>query len=162
MTKILLVQGPNLSYLGRRQPEIYGKTSAAELDAMLRAHARANGYQLDIFYTHSEGAAIERLYRAVDEKIDGLLMNPAAFIFAGYALRDTLRAVPFPYVEVHISNIEKRGIHSLLAETAVGMITGFGIKSYFLGLDALLDHLAKRRAPRRSARAKRATRRGAR
>jgi 3-dehydroquinate dehydratase-2 len=70
--------------------------------------------------------------------------------------------VPFPYVEVHISNIEKRGIHSLLAETAVGMITGFGMKSYFLGLDALLDHLAKGRAPRRSARAKRAPRRAAR
>jgi len=156
MTKILLIQGPNLSYLGRRQPEIYGRTSAAELDAMLLEHAREHRYGLDIFYTHSEGAAIERLYRAVDEKIDGLLMNPAAFIFAGYALRDTLRAVPFPYVEVHISNIEKRGIHSLLAETAVGMITGFGMKSYFLGLDALLDHLAKQRAPRRSARAKRA------
>jgi 3-dehydroquinate dehydratase-2 len=162
MTKILLVQGPNLSYLGRRQPEIYGRTSAAELDAMLLAHAREHRYDLDIFYTHSEGAAIERLYRAVDEKIDGLLMNPAAFIFAGYALRDTLRAVPFPYVEVHISNIEKRGIHSLLAETAVGMITGFGTKSYLLGLDALLDHLAKRPAPGRSARAKRATRRPAR
>jgi 3-dehydroquinate dehydratase-2 len=155
MTKILLVQGPNLSYLGRRQPEIYGRTSAAELDAMLLEHARTNAYQLDIFYTHAEGAAIERLYRAVDEKIDGLVMNPAAFIFAGYALRDTLRAVPFPYVEVHISNIEKRGIHSLLAETAVGMIAGFGVKSYFLGLDAMLDHLAQRRATRPGAAAKR-------
>ena len=162
MTKILLVQGPNMSYLGRRQPEIYGRTSAAEHDAMLLAHAHANRYQLDIFYTHAEGAAIERLYRAVDEKIDGLLMNPAAFIFAGYALRDTLRAVPFPYVEVHISNIEKRGIRSILAETAVGTIAGFGPKSYLLGLDALLDHLAQRRAPRRGVRAKRTTRRAAR
>jgi 3-dehydroquinate dehydratase-2 len=155
MTKILLVQGPNLSYLGRRQPEIYGKTSAAQLDAMLLAHAREKGYQLDIFYTHTEGTAIERLYRAVDEKVDGLVMNPAAFIFAGYALRDTLRAVPFPYVEIHITNIEKRGIHSLLAETAVGMIAGFGMKSYFLGLDAMLDHLEKQRPSRPRAAAKR-------
>ena len=154
MPNILLIQGPNLSYLGRRQPEIYGRTSAAELDAMLREHARANKYGLEIFYTHSEAAAIERLYRAVDEKIDGLVMNPAAFIFAGYALRDCLRAVPFPYVELHITNIEKRGIHSLLAETAVGMVAGFGMKSYFLGLDAMLDHLAKRRGPKaRAARA---------
>jgi len=159
---ILLIQGPNLSYLGRRQPEIYGRTSAAELDAMLLEHARANKYRLEIFYTHSEAAAIERLYRAVDEKIDGLVMNPAAFIFAGYALRDCLRAVPFPYVELHITNIEKRGIHSLLAETAVGMVTGFGMKSYLLGLDAMLDHLAKRRAPKARAAPKRVRARRAR
>ena len=141
MPKILLIQGPNMSYLGRRQPELYGKTTAAQLDALLRKHARANKYQLDIFYTHSESAAIERLYRAVDEGVDGLVMNPAAFLFAGYPLRDTLRAVPFPYIEVHNTNIEKRGIHSILAETAVGMIAGFGIQSYVLGLEAMLKHL---------------------
>jgi 3-dehydroquinate dehydratase-2 len=152
---ILLIQGPNMSYLGRRQPEIYGRTSAAELDAMLLAHARANRYNLEIFYTHSEAAAIERLYRAVEEKCDGLVMNPAAFIFAGYALRDCLRAVPFPYVEIHITNIEMRGIHSLLAETAVGMIAGFGIRSYVLGLEALLGHLDDRRASTSRSRAKR-------
>ena len=141
MPKILLIQGPNMSYLGRRQPELYGRTTAAELDAMLREHARARKYRLDIFYTHSEAEAIERLYRAVDEKVDGLVMNPAAFLFAGYALRDCLRAVPFPYVEVHMTNVEKRGIHSILAETAVGLVAGFGIRSYFLGIEALLGHL---------------------
>jgi 3-dehydroquinate dehydratase-2 len=141
MPKLLLVQGPNMSYLGRRQPEIYGKTSAKELDAMLRGHAQRNKYALDIFYTHSEGTAIERLYRAVDDGVDGLVMNPAAFIFAGYALRDCLRAVPFPYIEIHISNIEKRGIQSILAETAVGVIAGFGLQSYFMGLEAMLQHL---------------------
>ena len=97
MTKILLIQGPNMSYLGRRQPEIYGKTSAAELDAMLLEHAKANNYELTIFYTHSESKAIERLYDAIDEGIQGLVMNPAAFLFAGYALRDCLRAIPYPY-----------------------------------------------------------------
>jgi 3-dehydroquinate dehydratase-2 len=160
MPKILLIQGPNLSYLGRRQPEIYGKTSAAELDAMLREHARANGYALDIFYTHSESAAIERLYRAIDEKVDGLVMNPAAFIFAGYPLRDTLSAIPFPYVEIHLTNIEKRGIHSILAEKAVGIVAGFGPRSYVLGLDAMLGHLAERKKPRPGPR--RAKRRAAR
>jgi 3-dehydroquinate dehydratase-2 len=148
MPKLLLVQGPNMSYLGRRQPEIYGKTSAKQLDAMLRAHAQRNKYALDIFYTHSEGAAIEKLYRAVDEGVDGLVMNPAAFIFAGYALRDCLRAVPFPYVEVHISNIEKRGIKSILAETAVGVVAGFGLDSYFIGLEGMLDHLHGKRKRR--------------
>jgi 3-dehydroquinate dehydratase-2 len=155
MPKLLLVQGPNMSYLGRRQPEIYGRTSAAELDAMLAAHARAKKYQLDIFYTHTEGTAIERLYRAVDERIDGVVMNPAAFIFAGYALRDTLRAVPFPYIEIHITNIEKRGIHSILAETAVGIIAGFGINSYFLGLEAMLEYLNRQQAAKGGARPKR-------
>jgi 3-dehydroquinate dehydratase-2 len=147
MPKILLIQGPNMSYLGRRQPEIYGKTSAAELDSMLLAHARANKYELDIFYTHSESEAIERLYRAVDEGLDGLVMNPAAFIFAGYALRDCLRTVPFPYVEVHLTNIEKRGIRSILAETGVGVIAGFGVRSYVLGLEAMLGHLRAQAKP---------------
>lgn len=146
MPKLLLIQGPNMSYLGRRQPEIYGKTSAAELDRMLLAHARSNGYALEIFYTHDEAAAIERLYRAVDERIDGLVMNPAAFLFAGYPLRDCLRAIPIPYIEVHMSNIERRGIHSILAETAVGVIAGFGVQSYLLGLEAMLAHLKTARA----------------
>ena len=149
MPKILLVQGPNLSYLGKRQPEIYGTTSAAQLDALLRAHAKANRYSLDIFYTHSESAAIERLYRAVDDKVDGLVMNPAAFLFAGYPLRDTLRAVPFPYIEVHMTNIDKRGIHSILAETAVGMVAGFGVRSYIMGLDAMLAHVKGKPTKRR-------------
>jgi 3-dehydroquinate dehydratase-2 len=150
MPKILLVQGPNMSYLGKRQPEIYGTTTAAELDAMLRKHAQAHKYALEIFYTHSESDAIERLYRAVEERIDGLVMNPAAFLFAGYALRDCLRAVPFPYVEVHMSNIEKRGIHTILAETAVGMVAGFGVRSYVLGLEAMLGHLAAQPAKKRA------------
>lgn len=150
MPNILLIQGPNLSYLGRRQPEIYGRTTAAELDAMLLGHAKANRYALEIFYTHSESEAIDRLYRAVDEGVDGLVMNPAAFIFAGYPLRDCLRAVPFPYVEVHITNIDKRGIHSILAEAAVGMVAGFGMRSYLLGLEALLGHLQAQDKARRA------------
>jgi 3-dehydroquinate dehydratase-2 len=147
MLKILLIQGPNMSYLGKRQPELYGRTTAAQLDAMLLAHAGANGYRLEIFYTHSESEAIERLYRAAKEKTDGLVMNPAAFLFAGYALRDCLRAVPFPYVEVHMTNIEKRGIHSILAETGLGFVAGFGVRSYLLGLEALLGHLRDPKKP---------------
>ncbi len=154
MPKLLLIQGPNLSYLGRRQPELYGTTTAKQLDALLLRHARAQGYTLDILYTHDEATAIERLYRAVDDKIDGLVMNPAAFLFAGYALRDCLRAIPLPYIEVHITNVERRGIHSILAEVAVGMIAGFGVQSYVLGLEAMLAHLKQGRAPARAARAK--------
>jgi 3-dehydroquinate dehydratase-2 len=139
MTRILLLQGANMAYLGKRQPEIYGTTTAAELDKMMLRHAKKSGVTLDIFYTHIEGEAIGRLYRAADEGIDGLLMNPAGFLYAGYALRDCLRSMKFPYVEVHMSNIDKRGLKSVMAETARGVIAGFGLQSYFMGMDALLD-----------------------
>jgi 3-dehydroquinate dehydratase-2 len=144
MPKILLLQGANMSYLGRRQPEIYGTTSAAELDEMVRAHARDKHYEVEIFYTHLEGEAIARLYRAVDERVDGLVMNPAGFTHAGYALRDCLQTLPFPYVEVHMTNIGKRGLESVPAGAAVGTIAGFGVHSYLLGLEAMLGVLSAR------------------
>ena len=135
--KILLLQGANMSYLGRRQPEFYGTTSATELDSMLLTYAKDNGFALEIFYSNIEGEAINRLYRAVDEGFDGLVMNPAGFGYAGYALKDCLAALPFPYIEVHMTNIEKRGIQPITREVAQGVIFGFGIQSYFLGLDAM-------------------------
>ena len=138
MEKLLVLQGANMSYLGRREPEVYGTTTAAQLDAMLQQHAQANGYQLEIFYTNVEGAAIDRLYRAVDEGVQGVVMNPAGFNYAGYALRDCVRTLPFPYVEVHMTNVHKRNIHSVLAEAAVGGVFGFGVHSYILGLEAML------------------------
>jgi 3-dehydroquinate dehydratase II len=140
--KILVLQGANLAYLGRREPELYGTTSAAELDEMLREHARTHGYDVEVFYTHVEGEAIARLYRAVDEGFDGVVMNPGGFTYGGYALRDCLRALPFPYIEVHMTNLDKRGIRSVIAEVAVGVISGFGTDSYFLGLNAMLERLA--------------------
>jgi 3-dehydroquinate dehydratase II len=145
MWNVLLVQGPNMTYLGKREPELYGTTTAQELDALLLEIAGKHDCNLSIFYTHSEGLAIERIYRAVDEKADGLLMNPAAMLYAGYALRDTLRAIPIPYVEVHMTNIDKRGLHSITAEAALGMVAGFGVRSYVLGLEALLGHLAQKK-----------------
>jgi len=142
--KILLLQGANLSYLGRREPELYGTTSAAELDSMLRTHADKRGYDIEIFYTNVEGVAIDRLYRAVDEGFDGVVMNPGGFTYNGYALRDCLRALPFPYVEVHITNLDKRGIRSVPAEVAVGVISGFGTDTYILALDAMIDLLVQK------------------
>jgi 3-dehydroquinate dehydratase II len=143
MEKILLVQGANMNFLGRREPELYGRTTAAELDAMLLAHAKTHRYQLEIFYTNIEGEAINRLYRAVDEGVQGLVMNPAGFNHAGYALRDCVLALPFPYVEVHMTNIEARGIKPVIAPVAVGAIYGFGMNSYVLGLEAMLKLLRK-------------------
>jgi len=138
--KILLIQGPNMAYLGQRQPEIYGTTTAAELDAMLQERAGALGMELDIRYTHTEREAIGWIYECVRAGYDGLVMNPAAMLFAGYALRDCVRAVPIPYVEVHMSNIDTRGFRSVTAEAAVGMVAGFGVGSYLLGLEAIRHH----------------------
>ena len=149
MTRILLLQGANMAYLGKRQPEIYGTTTAAELDKMLLRHAKKHGVTLEIFYTHIEGEAIARLYRAADEGMDGLLMNPAGLRYAGYALRDCLRSIKFPCVEVHISNIDKRGLKSVTAETARGVIAGFGLQSYFMGMDALLDLIKEAKSAKR-------------
>lgn len=146
--KILLVQGPNLTFLGRREPHLYGTTTAAELDTMVRAHARKLGCTLEIFYSHIEGEAIGRIYKALDDGCNGLLMNPAGFMYAGYAMRDCLSAVAsyMPYVEVHITNIETRGLHSILAEKAVGYAAGFGVDSYIVGLDALVRWLDRRQS----------------
>ena len=146
--RILLIQGANMTHLGKRQPAIYGTTTAAELDAMLQAHAAAKGCHLDIFYANHEGAAIERVYAAAGgvaaggvDRADGLLMNPAGFSYAGHALRDCVTGSGLPYVEVHMSNVEARGIHSVLAQAARGVIFGFGLQSYVLGLEALLTML---------------------
>ena len=144
MVKILLSQGANLTFLGRREPQIYGSTTPADLDAMLRRHAHDHAYQLEIFYTNIEGEAINRIYQAVDEGFDGLVMNPAGFTYAGFALKGCIKGAGLPYVEVHISSIAKRNIHCVLSDVAEGMITGFGIYSYILGLDAMLEILQKR------------------
>ena len=138
MWRILLIQGANMIHLGKREPEIYGKTTASELNAMLHEHARSTGYELEIFYTNVEGEAINRVYRAVEDGVDGLVMNPAGFNYAGYALRDCIKGAALPYVEVHMTNVEARGINCLIAKIADGVIFGLGVHSYVLGLEAML------------------------
>jgi 3-dehydroquinate dehydratase-2 len=145
MAKILLIQGANMCHLGKREPQFYGTTTAAELDAMVLEWAKARGVTVEIYYTNVEGEAINRIYRALDEGFDGLLMNPAGFTHAGYALRDCIKGAALPYVEVHVTNIEKREIKSALGGVAEGVVAGFGTTSYRLGLDALIDVLERRR-----------------
>ena len=141
MAKILLIQGSNMSLLGIRQPERYGKTSAAELDRMLLDYAKAKGFELEIFYTNSEGECIDRIIKAYHAKVDALVMNPGGFTYYGRAIGETIKGVSMPYIEVHIANHFERNVHSVIAEVAQGIIMGLGIQGYFLGLDAAL-HLA--------------------
>lgn len=140
--KLLLIQGANMEYLGRRQPEIYGRTTAAELDQMLLAEAARRNIELRIRYSNIEGEAINFIYEADRAGWNGLLINPAGFHYAGHALKDCLRGIAMPTVEIHISNIDKRGMRSVTAEAAVGMISGFGLNSYFLAIEAMVRHLA--------------------
>jgi 3-dehydroquinate dehydratase II len=139
--KLLLVQGANMEYLGRRQPELYGTTTAKELDALLRRHARAVGISLEILYTNTEGEAVSAIYKADRAGVDGVVFNPAGFLHAGHALRDCLKSIRAPAIEVHVTNIERRGYRSITAEAASGFIAGFGVQSYVLAIDAMVASL---------------------
>ena len=142
--KLLLIQGANMEYLGHRQPELYGTTTAKELDAILRRQARSLDVALEIFYTNTEGEAVTAIYKADRAGIDGILFNPAGFLHAGHALRDCLRSIRAPAIEIHMTNIEKRGYGSVTSEAAVGMIAGFGVDSYVLALEAMVSRLHQR------------------
>ncbi len=140
--KLLLIQGANMEHLGRRQPELYGTTTAKELDAVLRKRARTLGVALDILSTNTEGEAVSAIYKADRAGVDGVLFNPAGFLHAGHALRDCLMSIQAPSIEIHLTNIEKRGRRSVTAEAAIAVIAGFGVESYLLALDAIVSRLA--------------------
>ena len=139
---ILLIQGANMEHLGRRLPELYGTTTAKELDSIVRRRARELGVGLQILYTNTEGEAVSAIYKAERAGVGGIIYNPAGFLHAGHALRDCLKSIQAPAIEVHITNIEKRGVVSVTADAADGMIAGFGIHSYLLALDAMVARLA--------------------
>jgi 3-dehydroquinate dehydratase-2 len=141
--KLLLIQGANMEYLGRRQPELYGTTTAKELDGILRRHARSLDVALDILYTNTEGEAVTAIFKADRANVDGVLFNPAGFLHAGHALRDCLKSIRAPAIEIHMTNIEGRGYGSVTSEAVVGMIAGFGVDSYILALEAMVSRLRR-------------------
>ena len=143
--KILLIQGANMEYLGKREPELYGTTTAKELDQLLDKAAEQLDLQLIIRYTNIEGDAISWIYEAERTGFEGLIMNPAGFLFSGYALRECLKSISLPFIEVHMTNIDRRGMHSVTACEASGMITGLGIESYLLALSAMRKLLEKKK-----------------
>jgi 3-dehydroquinate dehydratase II len=141
--RIAVLNGPNLNLLGQREPEVYGHTSLAEIEAMVREAAGAQGVQIDWFQTNHEGGMVEAV-QGLRGRADGALINAAALTHSSLALRDALLAVKIPFVELHLSNIfarEPERRHSVIADLAIGMVTGFGAQSYLLALQALMGRL---------------------
>jgi 3-dehydroquinate dehydratase-2 len=149
--KILVLHGPNLNLLGTREPGVYGRVTLPEIDRMLRDHARGRGDAVECRQSNHEGQLIDWLQAAQREGFGGIVFNPGAFTHYSIALRDAVAAIKLPVVEVHLSNVHGREDfrrHSVIAPVARGQISGFGPRSYLLGLDALTPS-ARRAAPRR-------------
>jgi 3-dehydroquinate dehydratase II len=146
--RIAVLNGPNLNLLGAREPELYGRATLGEIEAAIRAQATALGVECEWTQTNHEGELVEAIQR-LRGSADGALVNAAAFTHTSLAVRDALLAAQVPFVEVHLSNIfarEPERRKSLLADLALGIVTGFGADSYRLALDGLVRHLAARRA----------------
>lgn len=144
---IAVLNGPNLNLLGEREPEVYGRTTLDEIERATRAHARTLGVECTWTQTNHEGELVEAIQGLKRAGVDGAVINAAAFTHTSLAVRDALLAVRVPFVEVHLSNIfgrEPERRRSLLADLAVGVVTGFGADSYRLGLEGLVGFLAAR------------------
>lgn len=142
--RIGVLHGPNLNTLGQREPEVYGSTTLAAIDAMIVESASAAGAEVTSFQSNLEGALVDWI-QAEASQVTGWVVNAAGFTHSSVALRDALVASGHPFVEVHISNVfarEEFRHHSVLADVALGVVTGFGPESYVLGMRGLLTHLA--------------------
>ncbi|WP_039764587.1 type II 3-dehydroquinate dehydratase [Caldicellulosiruptor sp. F32] len=144
MKKILVINGPNLNLLGIREKNIYGNTNYDELLEMISKKAIELNLNILFFQSNHEGEIVDRIHKALDENIDGIIINPGAYTHYSYAIHDAIKAVNIPTIEVHISNIfarEEFRKRSVIAPACVGQISGFGIKSYIIALYALKEIL---------------------
>lgn len=143
MKRILVINGPNLNLLGSREPALYGNATLSDIETMLRGRAADLGVELTFSQSNHEGELVDAVQRA-REVADGAIVNLGAYSHTSLALRDAFLAAPMPFVEVHLTNLYRREAarhHSLIADLAIGMVTGFGAHGYVLALDALVAAL---------------------
>ena len=144
MSKILVMHGPNLNLLGTREKDIYGDTTIEQINEQLLVVAKESGYDVDFFQSNHEGDIVDKIGNAPKENIKAIVINPAAYTHTSVAIRDAVSAIDLPVIEVHLSNIYSREEFrhtSLIAPVAYGQITGFGVKSYILGIKAVISVL---------------------
>jgi 3-dehydroquinate dehydratase-2 len=146
--KILVLHGPNLNLFGRREPHIYGTTTLAQINQHLQTLAAELGVELDIFQSNHEGALIDKFHENIDT-VQGALLNPAGLTQHGVPLHDAIKAMPFPVVEIHMSNIAARETwraHSIISPAVKATVMGLGWHSYTAGLRALVETLRETKA----------------
>ncbi|MBN1793750.1 MAG: type II 3-dehydroquinate dehydratase [Candidatus Omnitrophica bacterium] len=144
MPKILVIHGPNLDLLGTREPDIYGTTTMAEINEMMLEKAQKEGIEIEYFQSNHEGKIVDKIGEVPSEKVDLIIINPAAYTHTSLAIRDAIQAVSVPTIEVHLSNIyarEEVRQQSLIAPACIGQISGFGAYSYILALLAAANLL---------------------
>ena len=144
MNKVLMLNGPNLNLLGRREPSQYGCLSLDDLSCKLDDYARKSGFVLDWFQSNSEGDLIDCIHRSIEEAYQYIVINPGAYTHTSIGIRDALLAVEVPFIEVHVSNIYARESFrqvSFLSDIAQGVISGLGVLGYRLALDAVMEKL---------------------
>ena len=144
MSKILILNGPNLNLLGTREPEHYGRGSLETIEQGLQALAKGHGHEIVMWQSNAESALIDRIHAASSEGVDFMVFNPAAFTHTSIALRDALLAVKIPFIEIHLSNIHAREPfrqRSYFSDIARGVISGLGPLGYELALRAAMAQL---------------------
>ena len=144
MAKFLILNGPNLNLLGKREPELYGRTTLADINQQLTDQAQEAGHELDFFQSNAEHELVSRIHAAVDDNTDFIIINPAAFTHTSVALRDAMLGVQIPFIEVHLSNVHAREDfrqHSYLSDIATGVICGLGAQGYEFALQAGIEHI---------------------
>ena len=144
MSKILVLNGPNLNMLGIREPKHYGNITLPQIQQRLEQQASKTGDVLDFFQSNAESELVERIHQAYHGKVDFIIINPAAFTHTSVAIRDALSATAIPFIEVHLSNVHAREAfrhHSYFSDLAIGVICGLGAQGYEFALEAANKHL---------------------